>query len=56
VWASHAAATKTFLGTLGRTRTTERSRLQADHDRAVRVITAIDAAASPAASPPGAHP
>jgi hypothetical protein len=52
VWASHAAATKTFLGTLGRTRTTEHTRLQADHDRAIRVIAAIDAAASPATENP----
>ncbi len=44
VWASHAAATKTFLGALGRTRTTERARLQTDYDRAVRVIAGIDAA------------
>ena len=52
VWASHAAATKTFLGALGRTRTTERARLQADYDRAVRVIAGIDAAAPPAATDP----
>ena len=42
VWASHAAATKTFLGTLGATRTTERARLSADYDRAERVLKAID--------------
>ena len=53
VWASHAAATKTFLGALGRTRTTERARMQADYDRAVRVIAGIDAAAPPAAANPG---
>ncbi len=52
VWASHATATKTFLGALGRTRTTERARLQADYDRAVRVIAGIDAAAPPAATNP----
>jgi hypothetical protein len=46
VWAEHAERTKTFLGQLGRTRSTERSRLQADHDRALRVIAGIDAATS----------
>jgi len=44
VWAEHAQQTKTFLGSLGATRKTERARLQADHDRAVRVLAAIDAA------------
>ncbi|OFJ51118.1 hypothetical protein BEL07_24400 [Mycolicibacterium grossiae] len=44
VWAEHAERTKTFLGQLGKTRTTERARLQADYDRAVRVITSIDTA------------
>lgn len=44
VWAEHAERTKIFLGQLGKTRTTERTRLQADHDRAVRVIADIDAA------------
>lgn len=44
VWAEHADRTKTFLGQLGKTRTTERTRLQADYDRAVRVITTIDTA------------
>ncbi|MFI6368823.1 hypothetical protein ACIBG0_39600 [Nocardia sp. NPDC050630] len=44
VWADHAERTKTFLGQLGKTRTTERARMQADHDRAVRVITSIDTA------------
>jgi hypothetical protein len=42
VWAEHAERTKTFLGQLGKTRTTEHARLQADYDRAVRVITSID--------------
>jgi hypothetical protein len=42
IWAEHAAATKTFLGTLGATRTTERARLSADYDRAERVLKAID--------------
>jgi len=44
VWAEHAQQTKTFLGSLGATRKTERARLQAGHDRAVRVLAAIDAA------------
>ena len=44
VWAEHAQQAKTFLGSLGPTRKTERARLQADHDRAVRVLDAIDAA------------
>jgi hypothetical protein len=45
VWAEHAEQTKTFLGSLGPTRKTERARLQADHDRAVRVLADIDQAA-----------
>ncbi len=44
VWAEHAEQTKAFLGSLGPTRKTERARLQADHDRAMRVLDAIDAA------------
>ena len=44
VWAEHAERTKTFLGQLGTTRTTERARLQADYDRALRVITNIETA------------
>jgi len=44
VWAEHAEQTETFLGNLGPTRKTERARLQADHDRAMRVLDAIDAA------------
>ncbi|WP_316959739.1 site-specific integrase [Streptomyces sp. TRM68367] len=43
VWAEHAERTKTFLGQLGAPRKTERTRLKADYDRAVRVITEIDA-------------
>jgi hypothetical protein len=42
VWAEHAQQTKTFLGELGPTRRTERARLQADRDRAQRVLDAID--------------
>jgi hypothetical protein len=44
VWAEAAEQTKAFLGSLGPTRKTERTRLQADHDRAQRVLDAIDAA------------
>jgi hypothetical protein len=44
VWAEHADRTKTFLGQLGATRKTERTRLQGDYDRARRVIAEIDAA------------
>ncbi|WP_328333073.1 site-specific integrase [Streptomyces sp. NBC_00455] len=46
VWAEHAERTETFLGQLGTTRKTERTRLQADYDRALRVITEIDAAST----------
>jgi hypothetical protein len=46
VWAEHAERTKTFLGQIGTARKTERTRLQADYDRAVRVIAEIDAPAS----------
>jgi integrase len=44
VWAEHADKTKTFLGDLGPTRKTEKTRLQADYDRAQRVLAGIDAA------------
>lgn len=47
VWAEHAEQTKTFLGSLGPSRKTERARLQADHGRALRVLDAIDIAANP---------
>jgi Phage integrase, N-terminal SAM-like domain len=40
----------TFLGQLGKTRTTERDRLTADLNRALRVIADIDAATTPTAS------
>jgi len=46
VWAEHAEHAKTFLGSLGPTRKTEKARLQAGYDRAQRVLTAIDTAAS----------
>jgi len=43
VWAEHAETTKTFLGQLGKTRTTERERLIGDYTRALRVVADIDA-------------
>jgi hypothetical protein len=46
-WAEHADRTKVFIGQLGKTRTTERSRLRNDYDRALRVIAEIDAATAP---------
>lgn len=46
VWAEHAERTEIFLGQLGTTRKTERNRLQADHDRALRVLAEIDAAST----------
>ena len=45
VWTEHAENTRTFLGQLGPTRKTERKRLQAEYDRAVRVLARIDEAA-----------
>jgi integrase len=50
VWAEHAERTKTFLGQLGKTRTTERARLQAEYDRALRVITNIELATGTSAT------
>ena len=46
VWAEHAQQTKTFLGELGPTRKAELTRLQADLDRAHRVLDAIDNASN----------
>ncbi|MER5358088.1 site-specific integrase [Streptomyces sp. NPDC002785] len=43
VWAEHAERTEIFLGQLGATRKTEHTRLQADRDRALRVVAEIDA-------------
>ncbi len=45
VWAEAAGQAKTFLGSLGPARKTEKARLQADYDRARRVLTEIDTAA-----------
>jgi len=47
VWAETVTASTVFLGMLGRTRKTERARLQAELDRAQRVVDAIDAATAP---------
>jgi len=44
VWAEHADKTRAFLGELGPTRKTEKPRLQAEYDRAARVLAGIDAA------------
>jgi hypothetical protein len=44
VWADAVASTTAFIGSLGRTRTAERARLQAELDRAQRVLDSIDAA------------
>ncbi|WP_413754337.1 hypothetical protein NRF20_43445 [Streptomyces sp. R-74717] len=44
VWSEHAESTEIFLGQLGTTRKTERTRLQADYYRALRVVAEIDAA------------
>jgi hypothetical protein len=54
VWADAVASTTVFIGLLGRTRTAERARLQAELDRAKRVVAAIDAAAA-AAGKAGDH-
>lgn len=44
VWVEHAEQTKTFLGDLGPTRKTEKTRLQGEHHRAIRVLAEIDTA------------
>jgi hypothetical protein len=48
VWADAVASTTAFIGSLGRTRTAERSRLQSELDRAKRVVATIDAATAEA--------
>ena len=45
-WAEHAEGTRTFLGQLGRAQKAERARLQAEYDRAARVLARIDEAAA----------
>ena len=47
-WAGAVTSTTAFIGTLGRTRTAEQTRLQAELDRARRVLDSIDAAAGEA--------
>jgi len=44
VWADAVTSTTAFIGSLGRTRTTERARLQSELGRAQRVLDSIDAA------------
>jgi hypothetical protein len=44
VWADAVTSATAFIGSLGRTRATERTRLQAELDRAQRVLDSIDAA------------
>ena len=51
VWAEHAEQTGKLLAGLGPTRKTERKRLEAEYDRAVRVLARIDETA--AAGEPG---
>lgn len=46
VWEKHAENTRTFLGQLGRAQKTEKKRLEAEYDRAVRVLARIDEAAT----------
>ncbi|MGA8016495.1 MAG: site-specific integrase [Candidatus Dormiibacterota bacterium] len=46
VWAQHAEQTRQLLIQLGPTRKTEKARLQADYDRAARVLDRIDEAAA----------
>ena len=53
VWADAVASTTAFIGSLGRTRTAERARLQAELDRAQRVLDSIDAATSEGRRPCG---
>ena len=48
VWANAVTSTTAFIGMLGRTRTAERVRLQAELDRAQRVLDSINAAAAKA--------
>ncbi|MGH3125149.1 MAG: hypothetical protein ACRDND_29560, partial [Streptosporangiaceae bacterium] len=46
VWADHAASTAAFLGALGPTRRAEKTRLQHEHARSLRVLQQIDSAAT----------
>jgi len=46
IWAGHAESTRTFPGSIGPARATEKARLRDDLDRSLAVIAGIDAAAS----------
>lgn len=46
VWADHAASTTEFLGALGPARRAEKTRLQNEHARSLRVLQQIDSAAT----------
>ena len=46
VWADHAAGTAEFLGALGPARRAEKTRLQHEHARSLRVLQQIDSAAT----------
>jgi integrase len=46
VWADHAASTVAFLGALGPARRAEKTRLQHEHARSLRVLQQIDSAAT----------
>jgi hypothetical protein len=46
VWAGHAASTTAFLGTLGPARRAEKTRLQQEHARSLRVLQQIDSASA----------
>ena len=46
VWADHAASTAEFLGALGTSRRAEKTRLQQQHARSLRVLQQIDSAAT----------
>jgi hypothetical protein len=48
VWEQAVQNTTVFLGQLGRAQKTERTRLEAQRDRAQRVLADIDAASTPA--------
>ena len=50
VWATAAEQHTVFLGTISRAQKTERARLQAEIDRAERIVAAIDTAGTPTAS------
>jgi integrase len=54
-WADTVTSTTAFIGALGRTRTAERDRLQAELDRAQHVLTSIDTATHPAGRKAGEH-